>query len=65
MAQITITVPDTAIIRIQAAFGKNGIPATTQEVINKLQLMIKRTVLDFEAQSIRNKADSDINALQF
>ena len=65
MAQLTITVPDATVPRIKAAFGKNGIPATNQEVLDGIQLMVKRRVLDFEAYAIKRKADIDGENLTF
>ena len=65
MPTISFDVTPQQMTRLQAAFGKGQQPATEAEVLQRIKLILKRQVMDFEAQKIRDKANADVEAIQF
>ena len=60
---IDLTVPQ--INRLKVAFGRPSQPATDTELLNRIKLILKRQVVDFEASAIRDKANNDVDKLEF
>lgn len=51
MATLTITVPDAAVVRIRAAFGVAGRPATVAQVQDQVRDLIKARVIAVEGSA--------------
>lgn len=64
MASITITVPDSTVIRIRAAFGGFNGPATVNQIQDTLKAYIKDKVINYEgqvaAQGVINSASAEV-----
>ena len=65
MPIISIDLTVGQINRLKVAFGRPSQPATDTELLNRIKLILKRQVLDFESINIRNQANTDVDNLQF
>lgn len=62
MAILTITVPDSAVARIRAAFGVGGAPATIAQVQDQVRDLIKAKVIAVESSAATASDQATRNA---